>query len=101
MVTGAVLARCRRVPRGGAALFGSKPVEASLISSSSRRSVSNWSTGGDRVVLNRLAVVVVDHGVHWGVGFTLIGLATRGIMMIESCKVIEPIENQIPVGWNG
>ena len=32
---------------------------------------------------------------------TVIGLATRGIMMIESCRVIEPTENQIPVGWNG
>jgi hypothetical protein len=32
---------------------------------------------------------------------TVIGLATRGIMMIESCRVNEPTENQIPVGWNG
>ena len=32
---------------------------------------------------------------------TVIGLATRGIMMIESCRVIEPTENQIPVAWNG
>lgn len=45
--------------------------------------------------------VVVDHDVHWGVVCTVIGLATRGIMMIESCKVIVPTENQIPVAWNG
>jgi hypothetical protein len=32
---------------------------------------------------------------------TVIGLATRGIMMIESCRVNEPTENQIPVAWNG
>jgi hypothetical protein len=34
---------------------------------------------------------------HW----TVIGLATRGIMMIESCRAIVPTENQIPVGWKG
>jgi hypothetical protein len=34
-------------------------------------------------------------------GSTVIGLATRGIMMIESCRANEPTENQIPVGWNG
>jgi hypothetical protein len=32
---------------------------------------------------------------------TVIGLATRGIMMIESCRLNEPTGNQIPVGWNG
>ena len=32
---------------------------------------------------------------------TMIGLATRGIMMIESCKVIALTEKYIPVGWNG
>jgi hypothetical protein len=32
---------------------------------------------------------------------TVIGLATRGIMMIESCRVNEPTENQIPVAWKG
>ena len=34
---------------------------------------------------------------HW----TVIGLATRGIITIESCKVNVPTENQIPVAWNG
>ena len=67
---------------------------------------------GNRVILNggardvllpnmRRAMVAVDHEVHWGVGCTVIGLATRGIMMIESCKVMAPTENQIPVAWNG
>jgi hypothetical protein len=66
----------------------------------------------DPVALNRLrakqaaaeqapAVVGVDHEVHWDAGCTVIGLATRGIMMIESCKVMTPAENQIPVAWNG
>jgi hypothetical protein len=67
---------------------------------------------GNRVILNagardvllpnkRRAVVAADHEVHWGVVCTVIGLATRGIMMIESCKVMAPTENQIPVAWNG
>lgn len=49
----------------------------------------------------RRATLAVDHEVHWDAGCTVIGLATRGIMMIESCKVIAPTENQIPVAWNG
>ena len=46
-------------------------------------------------------MVAVGYEVHRGVVCTVIGLATRGIMMIESCKVMAPTENQIPVAWYG
>jgi hypothetical protein len=43
-------------------------------------------------ILDHRALVSAGHGVQLGVLCTVIGLATRGIMMIESCKVMAPTE---------
>jgi hypothetical protein len=61
---------------------------------------AGWVQGGGRSApqFGRVAPIEAPRFRH---GSTVIGLATRGIMMIESCRVNEPTENQIPVGWNG
>ena len=76
-------------------------VSAALFRRRSHRVVLNRQRARRAAAEQAPARVVVDHEVQLGAGFTVIGLATRGIMMIESCKVMAPTENQIPVGWNG
>ena len=89
------MARERRVSSAGLRQSGACPCR--------RCGVIGWSStasAGDVPNKHRV-MVAADHEVHWGVVCTVMGLATRGIIMIESCKVMEPTENQIPVAWNG
>jgi hypothetical protein len=82
------MARERRVSSAGLRQSGACPLVAA-----SDRTVPS---GPVRQTYRRQASIAlwslwVSHP-HWGVESTVIGLATRGIMMIESCSANDPTE---------